>query len=523
MKLDSSEIAKDFQNYSFFANFGDDLVLQIAQLAELKSYNPGEQILKKDQNNENLYFLKSGKVKIILDGEKIHETSTPGDVLGEMSVISRIQVSADVVVSEPTQVYCISTQNLSHLSAQDLNEIQYLIYRVYCVILTHRLRVTNEKARQFEIANRDLQAAQEELRSLSLKKMNDLDKARQFAFDKIENLSQDILEKLNLDELVEIYKKEKSIHNKKVLLIDSNKKQHLLAKMAFGGSGVQLDLAFEAADLTKYENKQYDMIIFDSQSSEVFDLILKKYPLVPCAMITDADVKQTIEVIKKFPQIQFFISRDLEDRAATLKFYSTTATKILSKDIFGMEKYLSWGVEKKEKIISTSQNRQVIIEEMIQHFKAMGIRSQILDRLRISTEEMLMNAIYDAPVDEQGKPLFNHLPRTEVVNLKPNQCAMLTYSCDGIWLAVSVTDHFGGLKKDIITNYLESCYKGEAGSLNANKGGAGRGLHMLIESSDLTVFNIERGKRTEVISMINLENVAMKRETTPTFHFFKIS
>lgn len=522
MKLHPAEIAKDFRSYSFFANFGEELILQMAQIAEVQNFSPGQYVLKKGGYNETLYFLKRGRVQIVLDGEVIYDSSTPGEILGEMSAISRMQVSADIRVVEPTELYFIGTKEFSGMQVKDLNEVQFLIYRVYCIILTHRLRTTNEKARQFEIANRELHAAQEELRNLSMKKMDELEKARHFAFEKLQNLSTDILAKLNLEEIVAIYKNEKSIHNKKVLLIDANKKQHVLAKMAFGGSGVKLDLASDVVEADEKLKNSYDMIIFDAQLSDALDLVNKKNNDVPCVLITDADIKNTLNVIKKHSEVHHFISRDVEDRSQTLKFYVTTATKILSRDLFGIEKYLTWGAEKIEKFVASSQQRQSLIEEMVTHFKGIGVRSQVLDRLRISTEEMLMNAIYDAPVDIQGKPLYNHLPRTEVVQLKPAHAATLSYACDGVWLAVSVSDPFGSLKKNIIVDYLESCYAGQAGSLNSQKGGAGRGLHMLIESADLTVFNIESGKRTEVISMINLENVALKKETKSTFHYFKI-
>jgi hypothetical protein len=56
--------------------------------------------------------------------------------------------------------------------------------------------------------------------------------------------------------------------------------------------------------------------------------------------------------------------------------------------------------------------------------------------------------------------------------------------------------------------------------MNAEKGGAGRGLHMLIESSDLTIFNVKKQVKTEVIVLFNLEAAAQKREVVPTFHFF---
>jgi len=84
---------------------------------------------------------------------------------------------------------------------------------------------------------------------------------------------------------------------------------------------------------------------------------------------------------------------------------------------------------------------------------------------------------------------------------------------------VSVKDPFGSLTKEIIVDYLLSCYNNQAGSMNENKGGAGRGLHLMLEAADLTIFNVKKGVSTEVISLFYVEQ---RRESNPAFHYFFI-
>ena len=82
-----------------------------------------------------------------------------------------------------------------------------------------------------------------------------------------------------------------------------------------------------------------------------------------------------------------------------------------------------------------------------------------------------MNAIYDAPRDKStGKSIYNHLPRTEQVELKDEEQSQFKYASDGLFMAISVEDPFGGLTKGILLNYLDSCYGGRAGELNKEKG-----------------------------------------------------
>lgn len=132
-----------------------------------------------------------------------------------------------------------------------------------------------------------------------------------------------------------------------------------------------------------------------------------------------------------------------------------------------------------------------------------------------------MNAIYDAPVGPDGKSCYNHLPRTQELTLKPEEQGLVRYGTDGMLVAISVQDPFGSLKGSILLKYLEANYSGEAAGLNAaeGKGGAGRGLHQIVENSDLVVFNVDSGKKTEAIALFNVEAKESSNQN-PSFHLF---
>ena len=134
-----------------------------------------------------------------------------------------------------------------------------------------------------------------------------------------------------------------------------------------------------------------------------------------------------------------------------------------------------------------------------------------------------MNAIYDAPVTLDGKPIFNHIERTQEIRLREDQYATFRYATDGVLMALSVEDPFGGLAADTLFRYLSKCYEG--GSLNEgreDKGGGGRGLHQIVENSDLVVFNISPKKRTEVIALFNVDQKSIAHRK-PNLHFFLAS
>jgi hypothetical protein len=153
--------------------------------------------------------------------------------------------------------------------------------------------------------------------------------------------------------------------------------------------------------------------------------------------------------------------------------------------------------------VTSAKKRHDLKDKMVVFLKGLKVRTTITDRCFLVAEEMLMNAIYDAPVDpKSGDSLYNHMSRKEDIILDPQQFSIFEYGSHNKIVAVSVIDPFGGLTREILVDYLESCYSGQAGQINekAGKGGAGRGLHQIVENSDLTVFQVKRGEKTRVVS-----------------------
>ncbi|MFN8791837.1 MAG: hypothetical protein ACK5Y2_10330 [Bdellovibrionales bacterium] len=152
--------------------------------------------------------------------------------------------------------------------------------------------------------------------------------------------------------------------------------------------------------------------------------------------------------------------------------------------------------------VKSAKERHDLKDKMVDYLKTQKVRTTITDRCYQVAEEMLMNAIYDAPSDKSGKSLYNHLSRKEDVHLTPEQYSTFEYGTKNQIVAIAVSDPFGGLTRDMLIDYLEANYRGKPDHLNAQtgKGGAGRGLHQIVENSDLTVFQVKKGEKTRVVS-----------------------
>lgn len=476
MRLHPAEIAKEIKSYTFFRSFRDDLILQTSAMITVQSVKAGEYVLQEGQKNSSLFFLKSGKAEVSLMSEVIITLDSSGEVFGEMSVITKKPVSTAVRAVTDCVFFVLNSEDFVHVHPKDKDRFEALLYNIYCQILTDRLTKTNEKARLFEILNRELYEAQNALQAGG---------------------------------------------GGKVLLVEPDKKQQMPVRMALGGTNVQLDIASTIEEAREYiKTESYNIILCEENCVDFLNESKQQNKVQYPILLTGQDVQGNLEILRTHRFVENIISRDMEDRNTTIRYILQALGKLLGKDFFGVEKYLSWGVDVKNRLVMHSAQREELREEMYAYFKKMGIRSSILDRVNTVSEEMLMNAIYDAPVDAEGKSVFNHISRKEEVKLDTHQQSQLSYACDGVLLAVSVKDPFGALDRSVIVDYLLTCYNGEAGSLNGAKGGAGRGLHQIIENSDLTIFNVKKGVRTEVICLFNVDG--QKKVAQPSFHYFFI-
>lgn len=182
-----------------------------------------------------------------------------------------------------------------------------------------------------------------------------------------------------------------------------------------------------------------------------------------------------------------------------------TSSKILRGDIFGLEKYVTWGTVIKEKQVSTYDEKRLAIKDVARFAKCVGCRRQMIDRIEIVVDELLMNALYDAPAMHLGKPRKDLLalatPGSGPISDKP---AILRYACDGRYLVVSVMDKFGELQKNRILENMSRDEYDEKSGLRKPGSESGLGLFYIISYASRFIANIQPKIATEVICLFDL-------------------
>ncbi len=200
-----------------------------------------------------------------------------------------------------------------------------------------------------------------------------------------------------------------------------------------------------------------------------------------------------------------------------------TSAKLLSGDIFGLGKYLSWGVPVHEICIQDYDQKRAAVDEVAAYASTVGARRQLIARIEIVVDELLMNALYDAPSIRHG--VSRHRRVSEVVEggSQTDETATLCYAADGRYLAVSVQDNFGELKKGAILDHLTRARaeKGRPKQAANGSGGAGLGLYFILSAATRFIANIDPGQRTEVICLFDLQQTGRESTTcAQSLHIF---
>ncbi|MCB9095323.1 MAG: cyclic nucleotide-binding domain-containing protein [Halobacteriovoraceae bacterium] len=527
----------------------EKLMSELQDIGQTLEFPDKHQLLKIGDTNEHLYFLLEGKLNINIGSETVNTLIERGDIVGEMSVISKQTCKADVVVDGYAKILKLSVDQVFKTA-----QLQLLIYRIFCLTLSDKLETTNVKAKNFEALNKSLENEIKKRTNDLISKNSELS----LGYKKLELMHQDYLRVLitleSLEEnfitnsikileqgnnaeqvkknLVNAQLQLKSFTNLKVeqqlfeeqevIVVDTDNKRRSMIKMALGGTGVKTHVA-KNLDEAKIALKEFQSctVFLSADMLEVANFISKEKIDCKIVLITLDNSADYIPKLKGIPNLSNIISLKEEDRLFSVKSITTTIRKMVTTDIFGLEKYLNWGIEVKEFEINSSDKRTELNEQVISELKKIGIRGGLATQCQLVIEELLMNAIYDAPVDEKGKSLFNHLERTEKVLLPNNEKAKLRYASDGLYLAISVEDPYGAFKRDTIYTYLENNYRNINGDFNERKGkgGAGKGLYMITESSDLVVVNVAPNDRTEVIALFDLS--PKKDKGSKSLHYFE--
>jgi hypothetical protein len=181
------------------------------------------------------------------------------------------------------------------------------------------------------------------------------------------------------------------------------------------------------------------------------------------------------------------------------------------------ETHLAWGANGFAYSLVDAAGRDHAVQETIAFSTRLGAPKRVGEMLGELAHELLMNALYDAPVDASGRALHAHDRKAEIA-LQPHDAAIFRCASDGVRIAVEVTDRFGRLERKHVFGGLTRALK--SGQMDTAGGGAGLGMMVAYRSTTALFYDVARGQRTRVTGLFDLDlNLREFRLLPKTIHF----
>ncbi|MFC1609642.1 PilZ domain-containing protein [Myxococcota bacterium] len=191
--------------------------------------------------------------------------------------------------------------------------------------------------------------------------------------------------------------------------------------------------------------------------------------------------------------------------------FATTLGQIESGGFLSLPDLVGSVAGMQPSIVSQSVEKPSLLSRFAHFAQSHNLPTHVQEGLTGALDELVTNAIFDAPVDEAGhRTNLGSPPHHRVRSPKPIQ---VHFAVDGEHAAIHVRDNYGSLTPEVIIDALYCWYDQRRQPTNK-----GLGLFMLLQESSRLVFNIDPGHFTEVIILRRLERRREFAASAPTLN-----
>lgn len=246
----------------------------------------------------------------------------------------------------------------------------------------------------------------------------------------------------------------------------------------------------------KIESENRPLVLLHADSLADADMEIARRALrLPCAplvaLLGPADAMQSaFDAARKLGLSAIFPDDCLQHRRELLRWADWMARGGPEP---GIERHLESGVAIERIVIRRREDKAAAIERILTDAAARRPDQQFLFDLRLVLEETINNAIFHAFCGADGGEKY---AIDAFEGLSPEESVEVAHGSDSQSIAVCVTDNQGRLRGGTILGKIERHLSAQ-GVLDQS----GRGLYLTYYLSGRALFNIERGRMTQVVAL----------------------
>jgi hypothetical protein len=230
------------------------------------------------------------------------------------------------------------------------------------------------------------------------------------------------------------------------------------------------------------------------------------------AVAGDAELTEIVTLLGNRPWLNHVVSPQalLSDAPAPMGVLWKLAfgRKLTGSGYFGTE------FDGRVATLRDSAKRWRRLDAILERATAAGASERVGERIREVAEEMVTNALYDAPAERHQRAS----DRSVRTVLEREEACTITYGASGKMFFVRVRDPYGALRRERLCSVLMRCAPDREVAMDSSSGGAGLGLWRIFKIASLVLVQVQPQVCTEFVAGIELRGP--RSATNRSVHLF---
>lgn len=308
----------------------------------------------------------------------------------------------------------------------------------------------------------------------------------------------------------------------RALLLERNKKVSRRLVRLFTSAGYDAEAVDDPEAVTAKVSADADAISVlgaDAFDADLVAKILSKHSHMRAILWTAEPLKRALRYMIDAPGLSNICGRkDFESPPRPWELLMI-ARRLREPVRAKFSDFLCWGYTGFQEQVRSTVHRDDLVARVESFVDKLGLPRRVGESLGELSHELLMNAMFDAPVDDDGKPKYA-ADRKANLELPAAEQPLFRVASDGTRLAVQVIDSFGRLRRAHVFNGLARGLEG--GEMDTSHGGAGLGMVVCHNSTVAMFYDVLTDHQTQATGIFDMElNLREFRTQAKSLHFFE--
>lgn len=141
----SVDVIEKFKTLPAMESLSEQELKELLRISKISRHEPGELIVEADTYAGWIYYLITGKVRIVRNDMESAILRRTGDVFGDMGPMGAGDLKASVYAVDETTCLKFNISKVDGLPDENRFVFRYAIFRGFAEVLAKRLSITNEK------------------------------------------------------------------------------------------------------------------------------------------------------------------------------------------------------------------------------------------------------------------------------------------------------------------------------------------------------------------------------------------